>query len=219
MINIGNPKKLDMPLEKLVSISLAINKNTIANKGKTKDERIPTDKFIRQFGVNRKDYSFTIKDTGIKYNKSTFLYDPPELLIDNNKATNVDIIPVEVNKQHSNNIVTPIDKQQINHKVTTVEEHSTNLKSLPVELRKIINQSSEIEEMLYWYRHHKDDDKIIEIPEININNTNLKGALMVRSFKTYIKVLDKFALFCKDKKEMQKDLIALALVEFMDRYK
>ena len=73
--------------------------------------------------------------------------------------------------------------------------------------------------MLYWYRHHKDDDKIIEIPEININNNNLKGTLMVRSFKTYIKVLDKFALSCKDKKEMQKDLIALALVEFMDRYK
>ena len=100
MINIGNPKKLDMPLEKLVSISLAINKNTIANKSKTKDERIPTDKFIRQF---------------------------------------------------------------------------------------------------------EDDDKIIKIPEININNNNLKGALMVRSFKTYIKVLDKilpivYVLFLSYKK-------------------
>jgi len=42
---------------------------------------------------------------------------------------------------------------------------------------------------------------------------------MVRSFKTYARVLDKFAVFCKSKKEMQKDLIALALVEFMNTYK
>ena len=88
-----------------------------------------------------------------------------------------------------------------------------------MELRKIIDQSSEIEEMLYWYRHHKDDDKIIEVPEIDVNHADLQGELMVRSFKTYARVLDKFAIFCKGKKEMQKDLIALALVEFMNTYK
>lgn len=215
----GNPKKLDISFEKLIFISLEINKNTIANKSKTKEERISTDKFIRQLGFNRKNYSFTIKDTAIKYNKSTFLYDVPEASPYNNKATNNDIVTFETNKQQSNIKVTKEHEQQSNHKVTTAEYPITNLKTLPVELRKMINQSEEIDEMLYWYRHHKDDDKIIEIPEIDINNKNLEGDLMVRSFKTYIKVLDKFALFCKDKKEMQKDLIALALVEFMDRYK
>jgi len=208
---VGNSKKLDIPLERLVTIALAINENTIKNKNRSKDEKTPTDKFIRQFGANRKDFSETIKNTEIKYNKSTFLYDVPLVLPSNTKVTNVDIIPVEGDKQQSNQKVTPIELHN--------QSLSTNLKTLPIELRKIINQSAEIEEMLYWYRHHKDDDKIIEVPEININHTDLEGDLMVRSFKTYIKVLDKFAVFCKDKKELQKDLIALALVEFIDRYK
>ncbi|MBK5200326.1 MAG: hypothetical protein JJE21_02210 [Spirochaetaceae bacterium] len=211
MIKIGNPKKLDISLEKLISIALSINKNTVSNKSKTKEQKIPTDKFIKQFEINRKDFSFTIKYTEIKYNKSTFLYDLPEVLPSNIKVTNVDIISVKDDKQQSNNKVTPVEHLN--------QSPSANLKSLPVELRKIINQSAEIEEMLYWYRHHKDDDKIIEVPEININHTDLEGDLMVRSFKTYVKVLDKFAVFCKDKKELQKDLIALALVEFIDRYK
>jgi hypothetical protein len=211
VIKIANPKKLDISLEKLISIALSINKNTASNKNKTKEQKIPTDTFIKQFGINRKDFSFTIKNTEIKYNKSTFLYDLPEVLPSNIKVTNVDIISVKGDKQQSNNKVTPVEHHN--------QIPSTNLKSLPVELRKIINQSAEIEEMLYWYRHHKDDDKIIEVPEININHTDLEGDLMVRSFKTYVKVLDKFAVFCKDKKELQKDLIALALVEFIDRYK
>lgn len=222
MIKISNPKELDISLEKLAFISLAINKNTIANKNKTKDEKIPTDKFIKKFGINRKDFSFTIRTTEIKYNKSTFLYDVPKVLSSNNKVTNADIIPLEVNKQQSNYKVTIENPQQSNQIVTSIEKQPslpTNLKNLPPELRKIINQSQEIEEMLYWYRHHKDDDKIIDIPEIDVNHDDLEGELMVRSFKTYARVLDKFALFCKGKKEMQKDLIALALVEFMDTYK
>jgi len=222
VIKISNPKKLDISLEKLISIALSINKNTISNKSKTKEEKIPTDKFIKRFEINRKDFSFTIKDTEIKYNKSTFLYDIPEGLRINNKVTNVDIMPTEPNKQQSNYKVTTEGKQQSNQIVTPIEKEqpiSTNLKNLPVELRKIIDQSSEIEEMLYWYRHHKDDDKIIEVPEIDVNHADLQGELMVRSFKTYARVLDKFAVFCKGKKEMQKDLIALALVEFMNTYK
>ena len=222
MIKIGNPKKIDISLEKLIFIALSINKNTIANKSKPKEEKIPTDKFIKQFEINRKSFSFTIKDTEIKYNKSTFLYDVPEGLTINSKLTNVAIMPIKANKQQSNNKVTTESEQQSNQIVTPIEKQqllSTNLKNLPVELRKIINQSSEIEEMLFWYRHHKDDDKIIEVPEINVNHDDLQGDLMVRSFKTYERVLNKFAVFCKDKKEMQKDLIALALVEFMDTYK
>ena len=222
MIKIGNPKKLDISLDKLISIALSINKNTIANKNKTKEEKIPTDKFIKQFEINRKNFSFTIKNTEIKYNKSTFLYDIPEGLAINNKVENVDIMPSKTNKQQSNYKVTTEGTQQSNQIVTPIEKEqtfSTNLKNLPVELRKIIDQSSEIEEMLYWYRHHKDDDKIIEVPEIDVNHADLQGDLMVRSFKTYAKVLDNFAIFCKGKKEMQKDLIALALVEFMNTYK
>lgn len=215
MINVGKSKKLDISLEKLVSIALSINENTIANKHKLKEEKISTDKFIQQFNINRKDFSFTIKDTEINYNKSTFLYDVPQVLISNNEVTNADTIPLEEYKPKSNYKVTIIEKPKSNQKVTPI----TNLKTLPMELQKVINQSADIDEMLSWYKHHKDDDKIIEVPEIDVNHIDLQGELMVRSFKTYAKVLDKFTIFCKGKKEMQKDLIALALVEFMGTYK
>jgi len=212
---VGKSKKLDISLEKLVSIALSINENTIANKHKLKEEKISTDKFIQQFNINRKDFSFTIKDTEINYNKSTFLYDVPQVLISNNEVTNADTIPLEEYKPKSNYKVTIIEKPKSNQKVTPI----TNLKTLPMELQKVINQSADIDEMLSWYKHHKDDDKIIEVPEIDVNHIDLQGELMVRSFKTYAKVLDKFTIFCKGKKEMQKDLIALALVEFMGTYK
>ena len=37
--------------------------------------------------------------------------------------------------------------------------------------------------------------------------------------KSYASAVDRFAEYCKGKKEMQKDLVALALVELMDKYK
>jgi len=204
-------KKIDIPLEKLVAIALAINENTISNKNRSKEEKIPTDKFIRQFGINRKDFSETIKDIEIKYNPSTFLYDIYESLLSNNKVTTLDISQVED------------DKQQSNYKVTTIKKidktPTTNLETIPEELKKVMLLSNELEEMVYWYRKHKDDGLIIDVPEININHSDLEGELTVRSFKTYTRVLDKFADYCKGKKEMQKDLVALALVELMDKYK
>ncbi|MBU3093841.1 hypothetical protein KPL35_17555 [Clostridium sp. CF011] len=68
----SNPKKIDLPIEELKKITLAINENTIANKSRSKEDKITTDKFIKQFGINRKNFSETIKDTNIKYNESTF---------------------------------------------------------------------------------------------------------------------------------------------------
>lgn len=219
----GKPKKLDILFEDLIDIALSINKNTIANKSKPKEDKIPTDKFIRQFGISRKDFSETIKDTEIKYNPSTFLYDIPKVLSGNNKVTSVDVVTVDGNEQESNYKVTTENKQQSNNKLTTIDEPTqnltVNLKNIPSELRKVMLLSAELEEVVHWYRKHKNDDMIIDIPEININHLDLEGELTVRSFKTYTKVLDKFTEYCKGKKETQKDLIALAIIEFMEKYK
>lgn len=55
--------------------------------------------------------------------------------------------------------------------------------------------------------------------EININHPKLTGEISTRSFRTYGSVLDEFAEFCKGKKEQQKDLMALAMIEFIERYR
>lgn len=204
----SKPKKLDLSIDKLAIIASALNENILANKNRSKEEKISTDTLIKDFGINRKDFSETIKDTEIKFNKSTFLYDIPSTLLSNNKVTLIDKKAAIAIKQQSNNKVTP----KKNHSQFIME-------NLPSEFRKIVSLSEEIEEMLTWYQLHKDDSKIIDIPEININRPELEGETTTRSFKTYVKVLDTFAEYCKGKKETQKDLLALALVEFMDKYK
>lgn len=205
-------------MEQLIEIAKALNENILANRTRSKDEKIENDVFIRKFNITRKNFSATIKDTEIKYNQSAGLYDIPGVLPNNYKVTNIDVKPIVKAEQQNNNKVTTIDVQPSNYKVTPVNE-VISLENIPTELQKIMSFSQEIEEMLYWYRRHKDDDNIIEIPEININHRDFEGTTTVRSFKTYTKVLDKFAEYCKGKKETQKDLLALALVEFMEKYK
>ncbi|MBY6946528.1 hypothetical protein HYH65_18605, partial [Clostridium botulinum] len=61
-------------------------------------------------------------------------------------------------------------------------------------------------------------ENIIEVPKIDLENYELQGEIGSRSFKTYKYVLDKFKDFCKKRNESQKDLIAIALLEFIQKY-
>ena len=101
----GEPKKLELTVEKLVEIAIALNENTIANRNRSKDDKISTDKLIRRFNINRKRFSVTIQDTDIKYNKSTFLYDiPGEFTIKSKSETlvvNSETHESEVNKPNN----------------------------------------------------------------------------------------------------------------------
>ncbi|MCB2289444.1 hypothetical protein LGK97_06645 [Clostridium sp. CS001] len=218
-------KKLDLPIEKLIEIAKALNKNIIANKSRGKEEKVSTDKFIKdRFDINRKDYIETTKGTGIGYNKSTFLYDIIEIKEEKDQITLIKNKDVEqllpINYQE-----TFIDKLQSSTKVTPVEEHSNNttmvLKTEVVDAVKatIKMEYPEIEDMIKWYRTQKADENIIEVPEVDLNNSMLKGEVISRSIKTYKAALDEFVEFCKSRKETQKDLIALALVEFVNKYK
>ncbi|MCB2313244.1 hypothetical protein LGL55_18445 [Clostridium tagluense] len=225
-------KKIDLPIEKLIEIAKALNKNTIANKGRIKEEKISTDKFIKNtFDINRKDYIETTKGTGIGYNRSTFLYDILEKVAEKEekKSSNTIVTPIE-NKDvaqmlPSNYQETFLEKLQSNTKATPVKEHDNNksvvLKTQVIEAVKttIKMEYPEIEEMIQWYKNQKGNENIIDVPEIDLNNPMLKGEVINRSVKTYKIALDEFVEFCKEQKETQKDLIALALVEFVNKYR
>lgn len=62
------------------------------------------------------------------------------------------------------------------------------------------------------------EKNIIQLPKIDLEQYELKGEVDSRSFKTYKHVLDKFKEFCKKRNETQKDLLAVALLEFMNKY-
>lgn len=57
------------------------------------------------------------------------------------------------------------------------------------------------------------------IKNYKLSNTNiiLDGPIVTRSVRTYKQVLDKFSQYCKDNKLSQKDSIAIALLDFMNK--
>lgn len=93
-----------------------------------------------------------------------------------------------------------------------------NTLQLPYELNELLSLTGELKEMVSWYRKQTNTN-IIELPEININITKLGGEVVTRSFKIYKEVAEDFSNFADSRKETQKDLISLALLEFIQKYK
>ena len=212
----SKPKKLDLEIEKLEEIAQAINENTTANRNKNKDDKISTDIFIRQFGINRKDFSETIKDTNINYNKSTFQYDIGEV---NFSTTKVNF--KEVNKGNAKvNYSKPAEKQEIYEGSNSkqIESIQKNTFQLPNEFKELLSLTGDLKEMVGWYKKQTSTN-IIDVPELNINNSKLEGDVVTRSFKMYKSIAEEFTKFAENRKEKQKDLISLAILEFIDRYK
>ena len=203
-------KKLDLPMEKLIEIASALNNNTLANKNRLKEEKIINDKYILQiFAINRKNFTETIKETNIKYNPKTFLYQWPSESFTSNDCKlskpKVSIIPI-------NDLSLP--------KKTEPKQQEVILKKEIIEVVKnaIELEFPELIQIINLYKQNKISE-VIDLPEINIEHPKLTGELFNKSFKTYKGVLNDFVDFCNNRKENQKDLIALSLVEFMDKYK
>ncbi|MBU3188731.1 hypothetical protein K9O30_06095 [Clostridium bowmanii] len=218
----SKPNKLDLTIEKLKEIAQSINKNTAANRNKSKEDKISTDKFIKQFGINRKYFSEMIKDTNIKYNKSTFNYN-----IEGSRQ--LDFLPKKVDSEEviqrneKTTVSKPLVKQEV-YQITTqsssneIQSIPKNTLQLPNELKEILSLTGDLKEMLGWYRKQT-NTSLIEIPEININIDKLDGEVVTRSFKIYKEIAEDFSDFADRRKETQKDLISLALLEFIKKYK
>jgi hypothetical protein len=218
----SKPKKLDLPIEKLKEIAQAINENTKANKLRIKEDKLPTDKFIRQFEINRKDFSETIKDTNIKYNKSTFFYDIESSEEVHFSTTKVNL--KEVNKSSGKvNPIKPLKKQESYQQ--TFQSNSKEIQSIPnntlqipTEFKELLSLTRDLKEMVGWYKKQINTN-IIEVPELNINNIKLNGEIITRSFKMYKGIANEFSKFAENRKEKQKDLISIAILEFINKYK
>lgn len=193
----------DININELINIAESINQNTIENKKKEKEDRINTDKFIMmKFKISRKRFSKLIKGTSIKYNPKSHMYDVPEIINDSKLNDS------KLSSSNSNNF----------------ESGTSNDDNLPEikidEIKKIIEKEyPELLEIIDLYR--KNNTNIVEksSKEININRPELKGELFSKSFKTYKKVIDDFVKFSSKRVETQKDLIAIALLELMEKYK
>lgn len=212
-------KKRDISIKRLIEIAQALNQNSIANRSRKKEEKIATDKFIRQFGINRKDFSVTIKGTGIEYNKSTFLYDIPSSEDVNKSTTNqVYKLDTKVNQKKSSEEVNSLEvlkNKEVNHINT-----ESRPQSIPKEVNELLSLTAELKEMLEWYRKQTNPNVIeTEIYNINLNDPKLDGEVVTRSFKIYKDIAEEFKDFATTRKETIKDLVSIALLEFIEKYK
>ena len=215
-------RNLNLSLKELIYIAVEINENTLENKIRLKDEKIPTDKFIRKFGINRKDFSETIKLTEINYNKSTFLYDVPESIKGTEPFVNKGFNESEtlvINKSVTkvSNIKdlenTSIDKKNKN-------ETSVIIKNIKEEVQEFSNIKIEINEMLEWYRNQKNIIDV-EIPIIKVDSQKFKNEQAItRGVKLYLSAFNTFKDFCLENGQYKmQDLISMALIEYADKYK
>lgn len=215
----GKAKKLDLTLEQLKAIAMELNKNTIANKTRAKEDKIGTDRYIRKFNITRKDFSESIKDTCISYNRSTFLYDIGDCYIAdiNGESVKEEVRHIESNTKESidNTKVEEEKVKKVTKKVTPKESNDNS-----IDIVKLLEEQLPIVlEIVKEYEKNKIQDKAIGDNTLIIDEDKLTGEDAVRSFKTYKKVLDGFSVYCKNRKEKQKDLLAMALIEFMEKYK
>jgi len=167
-----------------------------------------------------------LKNDSEKYEKLDDINLSKEKEFNNNK--NID--KLEENKESKlknteqnieNNYGEAIEVKDIKEVLPEMQKITT-----PLKIQEVKNMKSDIEvlkEQMNFIldRFKKEEFKrenIIEIPKIDLENYDLKGEIGSRSFKTYKYVLDDFKKFCKDRNESQKDLIAIALLEFMKKW-
>jgi len=194
-------KKLDLSIPELTKIAKAINENTIANRSRIQKDKINTDTFIRQFKINRKDFSESIKDTNIKYNKSTFQYVSNDI---ENASNNGDTkgTPTKYNRSET--------------MVVKSETIGTNKAIIEFE-----NMKSGLVEMLEWYKKQRGKENVIdiEIPIISIDRDKLTEQAITRGFKIYPSIVAEFKEFSKGNSQYtMQDLMAMALIEYMKKY-
>lgn len=202
----------DVNINELINIAESINQNTIENKNKEKEDRINTDKFIMmKFKISRKKFSKLIKGTSIAYNPKSHMYDVPETI--NDSKLNDNKLLVNDSKLSSSN-------SNDSNNLGSGTSNDDNLPGIKTEeIKKIIEKEyPELLEIIDLYRKNNTNVVKKSSKEININRPELKGELFSKSFKTYKKVIDDFVKFCSKRVETQKDLIAIALLEFMEKY-
>lgn len=210
----SKPKKLELTVKDLTKIAQAINENTIANKSRGQGEKINTDTFIKQFGINRKDFSETIKDTSINYNRATFQYD----FNDSNNNSDTKVTPDKKTPNNKRDTkVTPTKYKESETIVVKGETLETNVAIVEFE-----NMKSGLVEMLEWYKSQRKKENIIdvEIPKISIDKERLTEQAVTRGFKIYPNVVAEFKEFCKSNSQYtMQDLMAMAMVEYIVKYK
>jgi len=208
----SSPGKNNITYDELLRISQELNKNIIANKSRSKEEKIQTDNFIKQFGISRKDFTATIRETNICFDRKAGLY---EVTKDNDYKNDIKVIAIDEYKKVENNDKISIDNELKNKIIKFMD--------LQKDLIELINLKPDLIDMLQDYKSnekiiHTENDNIISI--LNIDIPELQGDLINKSIKVYDNIARQFDKVCSQYSSIKRqDLYSLALLEFIEKYK
>lgn len=162
----------------------------------------PEAKFIRRtFHIDRHDFSLTIKDTDIQYNKITHLYDIEKCHTNNENKSNfiTNVIPKKhANSDNCKSNTISYDKciQKLDYLVENFDE-----------LKKIIGTYNEKLDVL--------NNKLL----IDVNDLRKQGDAKPACFRIYKNIYADFRKFVKKNKEYKSmDIVSVALLEYMEKY-
>ena len=162
----------------------------------------------KRFGKNGFKYNKEKKQY-MKINEIPKEYSKKDITKEQYPESSITVIPLKNNLKTSSQRHPNKEYSSSNTLVVSAEKTETFL--------KLVEQQPELEELLKWWRNEKN---IIDIPEIVLNKTEFTGEIMAKTFKTYRNVIDKFLEFCNKHGEYtQRDLVAMALLEYLQKYK
>ncbi|HDK7162293.1 TPA: hypothetical protein PTV34_003677 [Clostridium botulinum] len=174
-----------------ISSDLKMSKTTIRDRFK---------KIGYIFNAEQRQYikhNFTTKEVEYKHNIDIL---HKNKTIDNNSIAN---------HEYNSNINIFNDADAKNKMIDILSKYDN--------LVKMAEVSTNIIEMMEWYNKQKN---IIEPLELNIDSTRLVGEVKTTTVRLYSEVWNNFREFMEQYKEFKNmDIVSMALIEFMDRYK
>lgn len=149
----------------------------------------------KELGIGEKLFQKQVKQLKYRYNQKTKQYEP----IEDDYSSNTKVI-----NYHSNTGV--INSNDVNLDIKKMTD--------------LVNSYDDIKQVLDWFKNREYDNSIIEvIPnnkiEINIDTTETKRTTVLVNSQIY----NEFNQFCNKHKEFdKKDLLSMALKEYMQKY-
>lgn len=165
------------------------------------------DRFKRagfKYDQNKKCYESNTLETLSKSDKSNTLVTPSE-----RTEKTKDIISQEDNYSAENTkLIQANDLKQI-----------SDIMNFKNDILELIDLKQEIKSTIEAVKKYEFESNVIDIPELKIDFVKMEGSIKNRSFKVYEDILEKFLKFAKKNSNFkQQDLLAQAMVEFVERY-
>lgn len=172
-----------------------------------------------QIGLSKTTIRDRFEKTGYKFNAEQKQYV---------KVDNMGVLQFKhddmLESKHSLNIIKDTDNStpKLESTDTTQIKHAHNIKTAfnKDDVKALQDLISIKDDLMQLLISSKDSRTIIDVPEITIDSLRLSGNIKTRSFNIYESVIDEFIKFCENNKAFtQKDLLSMAIVEYIDRYK